>query len=62
MAEVLVMYKDEDGLPRAYASGPPEQQGAIEDLAYKQLMLYLTKKRMEGISSPEDFRKEIILF
>ena len=61
MRKVMVMYMDEDELPRAYAVGPASEQPAVEEEAKRQLCLYLSMKLVEGLSAPPGYTKEAVL-
>ena len=61
MNKVVVMYMDNDDLPRAYAVGPPNEQKAVEEEAKRQLYLYLSMKLVDGLSAPPGYTKEVVL-
>ena len=61
MLEVMVMYMDDDKLPRAYAFGPANEQPAVEAEAERQLYLYLSRKLVEGTQTPPGYTKEVVL-
>lgn len=52
MTTLMAMYKDGEGLPRAFAFGPVEEQLSIEIMAKEQLNLYMSKKLIEGLPAP----------
>ena len=45
MKKVLVSYRDEGGMPRAFAIGPAEAMEDVKDYAARQLEAYRQKKR-----------------
>ncbi len=61
MPEVMVMYLDDDELPRAYAVGPVADQVAVEAEAKRQLFLYLSMKLVDGIPAPPGYTKDIVI-
>jgi hypothetical protein len=45
---LLVVYSDEQGLPRAHASGPVSRRREIRKLAFKELEAYVVERRLLG--------------
>lgn len=46
--ELLVMFKDSGGLPRAWARGPKSDRAAVEEEARVHLARYVSEKRALG--------------
>jgi hypothetical protein len=61
MTEILVTFKDGDGLPRAYASGDEADLEHIRGVAMEQLLKYLKKGSYaaRAYPRPDDYTEDI---
>ena len=62
MLEMIVMYLDEDGIPRAYASGlieSNEDLDQVKDTALKMLGKYIKGKAYSDLYNINEFTQQV---